>query len=423
MNSKKNNILIQGVKLNWEKKDILISENKIIKISSSIDTKKMSEYKIINWENKAILPWLHNAHTHSPMSIFRWYWSDLPLQEWLGKIWAVEEKLTEDDIYWATKFSCLEMIKSGTTFFNDMYWHVDWSIKAVEEMGIRSLLTFFCIDFHDPETAKQKQKDCEKFFSEKINISDRIKFWISPHSIYTVSKDLLKWIKDFAKKHNLLIHIHMSETEKEVNDCKKTHACRPVEYLEKIDFLGSNVVMAHSVWLDDNELDICVKHNVKIAYNPASNLKLASWANFRYSDMKKRGIKPTIGTDWCGSNNNLSIFDELRIASLLQKWINRDPKILPATEAIEMATINAAKAFNLDTGKIKEWKLADFILVDLKNPLLIPNHNFEENLIHSAWDSCIDTVVCDGKILMEKGKIEGEEEIIENIERIVKSRF
>ncbi len=369
------------------------------------------------------MPWLHNSHTHAPMSLFRWYGSNLPLQEWLWKNWAVEDKLTEKDIYWGTKFACLEMIKSGTTFFNDMYWHVDWSIKAVEEMGIRSLLNFFFIDFDNPEIAKEQQKACEKFFSEKRNISNRIKFWVAPHSIYTISKDLLKWIKDFAQKHKLLIHIHMSETEIEVNDCIKIHGYRPVEYLENIWFLWSNIIMAHAIWLNDKELDICAKYNVKIIYNPASNLKLASWVNFRYVDMVKRWIKPIIGTDWCGSNNNLSIIDELRIASLVQKWINRDPRVLPASEAVGMATVNAAESFNLNTGKIEEWALADLILIDLKNPLLIPNHNFEENLIHSAGASCIDTVICDGKILMEKGKIEGEDEIIENVERIVKDRF
>ncbi len=423
MNFKENNILIQNIKLNWEKKDILISDNKIKKIETSIDLENLYIEKIINWKDKAILPWLHNSHTHAAMSLFRWYGSDLPLQEWLWKNWLIEEKLTENDIYWATKFACLEMIKSGTTFFNDMYWHTTWSIQAVEEMGIRALLGFVFIDFGNPDKIKQQQKFCEKLFSKKKKFSNKIKLSLAPHSIYTVSEESLKWIKDFANKQKLLIHIHVSETENEINNCLKEHRKRPIEYLEDIWFLWPNVIIAHAIWLDDKELDICAKYNVKIVYNPASNLKLASWVKFRYIDMIKRGIKPVIGTDWCGSNNNLNILDELRIASLLQKWINWDSKVLSVKEALEMATINAAKAFGLNTGEIKEWALADLILVDLKNPLLIPNHNFEENLIHSAGSSCIDTVICDGKILMEKGKIEGEDEIIKNIERIVKERF
>lgn len=401
-------ILIKNAILNNKKQDIFIENNLIAKIGKNLEEKADT---IIDADNKAVLPSFINAHTHSGMTLMRGYADDMQVMEWLEKkIWPLEAKLTEEDVYWGTKLACLEMIKSGTTFFNDMYWHFHGTARAAEEMGMRAAISSVFIDLFDKEKAKEQIRTTEKLFTESKKYSDRIAFALGPHAIYTVSEESLRWASDFAKKNNLLIHIHLSESENEVKECVKNHKLRPVEYLDSIGFLGKNVIAAHSIWLDEKEIDILTERNVKIAHNPASNMKLSSGI-LPYEKMKDK-LSITLGTDGCASNNNLDMFEEMKIASLLQKLNSEDPTAMPAQEAYDMATINGSKTFNLNCGSVKEGKLADLILVDLKNINLIPNHNLISNLVYSANGNCVDTVICNGKILMQGKSVEGEEEII-----------
>lgn len=403
-------IIIKNVLHEQKHVDILIKRNKITKISKKIDYLADT---IIDASDMVILPSFFNGHTHSAMTLFRGYADDLPLNEWLkNHIWPLESKLTEEYVYWGTKLACLEMIKGGTTFVNDMYWYPIGTARAIEEMGIRALISEVYIDNNNPELTNQSIKNITSFFKKKKIFSDRVNFGLGPHALYTVSENLLKWTKQFADKNKLLIHFHVSETSSEVDECIKKTGMRPIEYLEKINFLGPNLIACHAIWLDENEIQICKKHKVKIVYNPVSNLKLSSGINFPYQNYIEKGIDPVIGTDGTASNNNLSILESLKFASLIQKGIN-NPETLPARKAFEMATNNGAKTFNINSGKIKEGMLADIILIKLKNPQLTPNFNLLSNMIYSADNSCIDTVICNGQILMKNRKVKNENEILE----------
>ncbi len=408
-------ILIKNVLLEGKKRNIYIEENLIEEISEvgSIKEKSVEAEFVIEGKDKAAIPGLFNAHTHAAMTLLRGYADDMQLQEWLStKIWPTEAKLTEDDVYWGTKLACLEMIKSGTTFFNDMYWHWRGSAKAVTESGIRAALSAVFIDGFDEERAKEQMKRNEALYEESKKMSKRIIFTLGPHAIYTVSEESLCWVRDFADKHDLLVHIHLSETEREVAECVEGYGMRPVDFLDSIGFLSPRTIASHCVHLSRKEIELLKKRDVKIVHTPASNMKLAS-GRMPYEELKWAGLHPNIalGTDGCASNNNLDMFEEMKIASLFQKAFSGNTTSLPANETFALATRNAAKIFRLNSGVIAEGKLADVVLLDLKKVELVPNHNLTSNIVYSANGSCVDTVICDGRILMEGRHVEGEDEI------------
>ena len=401
-------ILIKNVILDGKKKDIFIEGNKIEKVGENLNLK--ADEEIDGKGEKAILPGLINCHTHSAMILFRGYADDLPLKEWLEKkIWPLERKLTEDDVYWGTKLACLGMIKTGTTTFNDMYWYPETQIEATKEMGLRAIIGLVMIDFLPIGSKENVEKLYRKL---KPNLSEVgfLSISVAPHSIYGVSKENLIWAKDFAKKNNLILHIHLSETEEEVKGCLKLTKLRPVEYLEKIGFLNENCILAHSIWLDEKEIKILARRKCNVVYNPCSNMKLASGI-FPYRKLKEAGINICLGTDGPASNNSLDMFSEMKFASLLQKIKEMDPTIAPAKEIFEIATKNGAKALNINAGEIKVGKLADLILIDLNQISLIPGHNLVSDIVYSANGNCVSDLICNGEILMRDRKFDGEEEI------------
>ena len=406
----KMNILVKNVILNNEKKDVYIQDGIIQKIAGKIS--KNADEEIDGKGEKAILPGLINAHTHSAMTLFRGYSDDLPLKDWLEKkIWPWEKKLTKDDVYWGVKLACLEMLKTGTTCFNDMYWHFEHpetTIKAVKEMGLRAVIGFTMFD----EIAEGVKKVVEKSYNRLSDKTpDTISFSVAPHSCYMVSEENLIWAKNFAKKNNLLLHIHSSETEKEVKDCFNKYGMRPVEYLAKIGFLNSNVVLAHAIWLSDKEIQILSKKRCSVVYNPCSNMKLTSGV-FPYKKLRKANVNIALGTDGAASNNNLDLFEEMKFGSLLQKQQEENPTVANAKEALEWATINGAKALKVNAGEVQEGKLADLILIDLNQACLIPGHNIISDIVYSCNGDCVSDVICNGKILMRNKKIRKEREIL-----------
>nr|MCK4491934.1 amidohydrolase family protein [Candidatus Altiarchaeales archaeon] len=242
---------------------------------------------------------------------------------------------------------------------------------------------------------------------------------LGPHALYTVSDESLGWISDYAEKENLLIHFHLAETQQENKDCVKRYGKRPVQLLDDIGFLGENLVCAHCIWLTREEMRILAGNNVKVSHNPTSNLKLAS-GKLNYSEMKANNLLISLGTDGSASNNNLDLFEEMKFACLGQKMLAGDPTVLPARQALKMSTVNGAKALNINAGEISEGKLADLILIDLRRPELTPLHNLTSLLVYSAGGSCVDTMICDGNILMEDGKVEGEAEILSKVQEVAK---
>jgi 5-methylthioadenosine/S-adenosylhomocysteine deaminase len=304
------------------------------------------------------------------------------------------------------------MIKSGTTLFNDMYWHLEGTARAVEEMGIRAVLSYPLIDLCDPKRGKAEQKKMEELYQVSRQYSSRIQFALGPHAIYTVSGESLVWAYQFAVAKDLLYHIHLSETQEEVAGCLRQHQLRPVFYLKKLGVLGPNVIAAHGVWLENAELDLLRDCGVKLVTNPTANLKLAVGGVFRYPEIRKRGIPVCLGSDGCASNNNLDILEAVKFLALLQKWKYNDPTLLPCQEAWELVTKEAYRIFRVDAGVIAEGKLADLMLITLQHPQFVPCHNIISNLVYAVNGAIVDTVICDGKVVMLNRNIQGEEEIL-----------
>lgn len=408
-------ILIKQIQHEEQTVDVLIDGNVIAKVIPSRltpDTCHPTPEIVLDGRNKAILPTFHNAHTHAAMAYMRSYADDLELFTWLNDhVWPLESKVTEEDVYNGARLACLEMIKSGTTFFNDMYWFWHGTARAVDEMGLRAALSAVFIDFDDPVKAKAQMEQNKQLFAERTRYSDRIIFQLGPHAIYTVSEKSLRWCKEFADEHGLMIHIHLSETQKEVADCIAKHGMRPAEYLDSIGFLGPNVAAAHCIWLEKSEMDLLAERGVKALHCPTSNMKLAS-GKFRFTDAINAGMQVAIGTDGSASNNCLDMGSEIKIAALLEKHFTGNTTALNAQTSWHAGTRACAKFYGLNSGHIVEGALADCMLVNLNNERLVPGHNLIADMVYSADSSCIDTVICDGKILMQNRHVPGEEEII-----------
>lgn len=402
-------ILIENVLHRGDRTNVCIEGNLISDIGPGVEADQ-----IIDGSDFAILPGLVNTHTHAAMTLFRGYADDMQLQEWLReKIRPLESKFLPEDIYWGTRLACLEMIRSGTTCFNDMYFHLDQQAKAVEESGMRGVLSEGFVDFFKPEMGEELIKQTMELIGNVRSMNcSRITPALGPHAIYTVTESSLRKIKEISDEEGLLMHFHLSETEEEVENCRKEHGKSPVGYLKDIGFLGPRLIAAHSVWLDGKEIEMLAEADVKISHNPVSNMKLAVGRALPYEDLKDAGLNISLGTDGTASNNNLDMFESMKFASLLQKFSSNDPTVLPAEETFGMATSSGAQALGIDAGVIKIGKLADVILVDLKSPAFNPNHNLISNLVYSASGSCVDTVICDGRILMRNGHVEGEDEIM-----------
>jgi 5-methylthioadenosine/S-adenosylhomocysteine deaminase len=402
-------LLIKDVLLTNQIVDVLIQDGRFARIGPDI---AHEAGEIIDGQGKAILPSLANGHTHAAMSLLRGFADDLELHVWLQEhIWPLEARLSEDDVYIGAKLACLEMIKSGTTFFNDMYWHLPGTARAVEEMGLRADLSLVFIDFQDSRTADQNWKKNQELYAACQAYSDRIRFALGPHAVYTVSRESLLRLRDFALEKNLLIHMHCCETHKEVLDAREQFGRPPVAYLHELGLLGPNLCAVHAVWLDQAEVELLAASGAKVVHCPSSNMKLCS-GGFPYPRLQEAGVCIGLGTDGCSSNNNLDMFEEMKIASLLAKDRSGDPTALPAGEVFARATQQAADIFGLDAGRIEEGRLADCILVELNHPRLVPNHHLISNLVYAANGDCVHTTICNGKVLMHDRVVEGEAEIL-----------
>lgn len=402
------NALILSPNKNFENKQSLLIKNDVIsEISDNIDESNAD--KIIDASGKILLPGFVNTHTHLSMTLFRGLADDLSLDSWLNDhIWPMEANLNGEYCYIGALLGAVELIKSGTTTFSDMYFYMEDVARAIDEAGIRAVLSYGMIDFGDAERRENEIKENLSLFEACDGMADgRIKVFFGPHSPYTASEELLIKVRELANEYNMGIHIHVSETQKEINDITSEKGLRPFEYLDKIGFLGPDVVAAHSVWLSDDEIEIIKKNNVKISHNPCSNMKLASGIA-PVSKLIENDICVSIGTDGASSNNNLDLIEELKTASLLQKVSTLDPKVLNSDESVAMGTIKGAEALGLDDeiGSIEVGKKADIILIDTNCANMIPDSStLSSNIIYSANGSNVDTTICNGKILMENKKL------------------
>lgn len=408
-------ILIKDAELNGVVTDLYIEGKYIEQIGQGLS---VTADTVIDGNRKAIIPGFVNAHTHAAMTLFRGFGDDMALMPWLEqKIWPNEAKMTRDDVYWGAKLACLEMIKSGTTTFFDMYQKFKGTADAVEEMGLRGVLAGVCFDFFEADQTEKCKQHNRKLYSEIGEYSKRIQFALGPHAIYTVSGELLRWVHDFSDEHNLPVHLHLAETEAEVENSIRQFGLSPVRYLYKLGVLSPRLILAHGIYVDNDEIRMLADYGVKVVHNPASNMKLASGMNFKFKEMRAAGITVGLGTDGCSSSNNLDMIEAMKLASLLGKAWRKDPEALTAAEMLHMATEQGASIVGLKAGRIEEGYLADISLVDLHIPAFTPNFNLVSNLVYAANGSCVDTVICDGKVLMRDKKVPGEDEILEQAAR------
>jgi 5-methylthioadenosine/S-adenosylhomocysteine deaminase len=409
VNMESKNILIKDATIiadEIKKSSLLIQNDKIVEISDRIDSNDAED--VINAEGKVLIPGLVNTHTHLSMTLMRGLADDIPLETWLNNhIWPVEAELNGEHCYAGALLACAEMIKSGTTCFNDMYFFMDHVARAAEESGIRGMLSHGMIDFGDEDKRRQEFKESIRIIKKCHNTGNgRIKVAFGPHSPYTCSKELLEGVKTEAAKHGVRIHIHVSETQKEVSDILETHGMRPFEYLDEMDFLGNEVTAAHAVWVSDREIEIIKEKNVKLSHNPSSNMKLSSGVS-PVAELLAKGICVSMGTDGPASNNNMDLLEEMKIAALLQKVNTMNPTVLAAEEVFKMSTINGASALGLENeiGTIDLGKKADIVLVNMKTAHLTPFRNPISHLVYSANGGDVDTVICNGEILMRNREL------------------
>ncbi len=394
------NPVIIGSRIN--KSSILIENELITNIDDGLSSNDADE--VINGEGKVLIPGLINTHTHLSMTLMRGLADDMPLNTWLNNyIWPAEANLSGEHCYAGALLACAEMIKSGTTTLNDMYFFVDDVAKAVDESGMRGMLSHGMIDLGDEEKRKKEFKESIRIIKKCHDTADgRIKVVLGPHAPYTCSTELLKWVRRKADELGIRIHIHISETEFEVEQIIDSYNARPFEYLNEIGFLGDDVLAAHGVWLSDSEMSIIKDNHVNLSHNPISNMKLASGVS-PVSKMINKGINVSLGTDGAASNNNLDLLEEMKTAALLQKIHNLDSTLLSAQQVFEMATINGAKALGVDKeiGTIEVGKKADLTLINFNKTHLTPYRHPLSHLVYSAQGSDVDTVICNGQILMQ----------------------
>ena len=388
-------LLIKDVRLDDRITDILIADGRFKSLEAPAGT---VADKVIDASGMAILPPFYNTHTHAAMTLRRGYADDMPLHKWLQEyIWPYEDKLTPQDIREGSRLAVREMIKTGTVFFSDMYFDIEETVDVVRESGMRAAIGVTFVESHSKSQQAEKLELLKRWTDPT---GGRITLTVAPHAVYTVGPDLLVRCADTARSLGLKLHIHLCETRKEVDDCLAEHGMTPVRYLDSLGFLGPDVIAAHVVHVDPEEAAILAERSVTISHCPCSNLKLAS-GFFPYKLLKEAGCRITLGTDGASSNNNLDMREEMKFAALVSKACSGNPEVMPAAEAMDMACRQGAEAFGINAGVIAEGKLADAILVDLSDVRMQPCHHLLSNWVYAAGSSCIDTVICDGNILME----------------------
>lgn len=412
-------ILLRNVMSDGKNCDIYIKGNIISDIAPAGEAKVGEDVEIVDCSGKTALPGMVNMHTHAAMTLLRGVGEDICFPEWIDRIWTEEEKIDEEYIYWATKVACLEMAKTGTTTFLDQYWMAPAAEKAVQESGLRAVLSYVHLDHYDPVKSGLQRRECEAVYEASLSWPATIGFSVAVHSVYSVREQQILWAAGFAADHGLKLNIHLCETEKEVSDCKAAHGMSPVRYLDSLGVLCPDVIAAHTLWLDDDDIRILAERGVSCVHNINSNLKLASGYRFPYNELRDAGVNLCIGTDGCASSNNLDLLEAMKTAALVQKAWRNDPAAMPLEELFAMSTANGAKALGLDSGTLRSGSLADIILVDTGSSFFLSDAPFMANFIYSAHSDSVSSVICDGKFVMRDRTVPGEHEILAEAAKVL----
>ena len=363
--------------------------------------------EVIDGRGKAVLPGLVNCHTHAPMTLLRGLAEDVPLDVWLREhIWPVEAAMEPDDIYWGALLACLEMSLTGTTCFSDMYFHEDRVARAVEEAGLRAVLAPGIMDITGPKLGEELLREAVKL-AERYRPSPggRITVMLGPHAIYTCSRDLLERVKEEADRLGIGIHIHLSETEEEVKRCLHEHGKTPVGYLDELGLLGPRTLAAHCIHLTDEDIRLLAARGAKVAHCPVASAKIGTGVA-RVPELLSAGVDVGLGTDGPASNNTLDMLETVKFACLLHKAHRRDPTVLKAREALEMATVRAARSLGLSglVGSLEPGKKADFVVLDLRKASTVPLHDPYAAVVYSARSGAVEHVFVDGEPVVLGGQ-------------------
>ena len=380
--------------------DVLIEDGIIQEISSSISKE---DCEVIDANGKVLMPGFVNTHTHLGMSIFRGYQDDQKLMDWLTKaIFPIEDQLTGEEIYWNSYLSCLEMIASGTTCCNDMYFRMERVIDALNDSGVRGLVSWCFTD----DSIRDKVEKTRKYASFYNHPDSRIKICVSAHAPYTCNPDTMKLCLDLAKEIDSPIHVHLAETQDEIDTIQKTYGKSPTQYLKDLGILDVPVILAHGIYLSDEDISLLKNIHGGISHNPISNCKLSSGI-CDVANLHKNNLLVGIGTDGVGSTTTLDMFEEMRLTAYLQKVNTLNPTTIDAYTILKMATIDGAKVLGFDSeiGTIEVGKRADLILIDMDSLHLFPNNDICANLVYSANGADVDMVMVDGKVLMKDKKL------------------
>lgn len=389
-----------------------------------MDELKVDEEKgmeVIDGNGYLITPGFINSHTHVAMTVLRGFADDMPLWEWLTeKIWPLEEKLNSEDIYWSSLLGMIEMVRTGTTTFNDMYMFMDETAKAVEKIGMRACLSRGLQGF-DKHSSKRLEENLDLFYQWHNQAEGRIRVFAGPHAIYTCEPVFWKHVLDMVDRTGMSIHTHLSETKTELDNCLREHGKTPVQLLNDLGVFKYPTIAAHGVHLTRDDIKILKNNNVNIVHNPGSNLKLGSGIA-PIPELLKDGINVALGTDSAASNNNLDMLEEVRLASLIHKGMLEDSTVISAKEALDMATIAGAKTLNWENeiGVLDIGKKADLIMINIRESTFFPKYNTISNLVYSSYSSQVEFVMVNGKWIMKNGEILtiDEEEVYSNIERL-----
>ncbi|NLG79790.1 MAG: amidohydrolase [Firmicutes bacterium] len=398
----------EGRPLVLPKGDIAVAGSEVVYVGSSPAPQEFrSAAKVIDGSGLIALPGLVNAHTHAAMTMFRGFADDMPLMEWLTqKIWPAEARLEADDVYWGTMLACVEMIRAGVTTFADMYFFMDETAKAVERTGIRASLSRGLIGSASgaDKAIAEGRELCERWNGA---CGGRITSMLGPHAPYTCPKDFLEKVMEVASELGVGMHIHLSETEGEVRECRNLHGgMSPIELMDSYGLFEFPVLAAHCVHVSERDIEILSAKGVGVAHNPGCNMKIASGIA-PVPKMLKAGVRVGLGTDGAASNNNLDLLEEARIAAFLHKLASNDPTVLAAPEALYLATLGSARALRLEAqvGTLESGKKADIILMDSTGPHMYPHHDMISHIVYSARSSDVRTVIIDGKVVMEDGAL------------------
>lgn len=385
----------------------VVIENEIIKWTGEYINLPNSDYdEITDGKGKALLPGFVNTHTHAYMSLMKGWADDTELFEWLNdKIGPIEDKIREEHIYSLTAIAIAEMIMGGVTMFCDMSYFMDEVARAAHDSGMKALLSKGLAD-PDYEGGRRRLNENKALYDNWHDKNGRIRVCYGPHAVYTNSSKFLLETAEWAERDGVGLHIHIAETLREVDECVAEHNMRPMEYFESLGVLNDKTISAHSVHVNNDEIDIMAARGVNAAHCPVSNLKLACGVA-PVPMMLDKGVNVALGTDSSSSNNNLSILKELQLAAIIHKGVSYNPKVITTIEALKMATVNGAKALGRgdETGIIEIGRKADLILMDLDGLNCLPTKSIESSIVYSAYTTDVTHTMADGRWLMKDKEI------------------